>query len=113
MTITLTQATLTDFPTVEKMVPFYIYDVSRYCGWPFEGKEEGENIGYHHQRLLDNVRRYFNEAGRYPFLIKVDGELAGFVLIKKGCWTPNIDWYIGEFFILARFQGVKVQERNR
>lgn len=41
----------------------------------------------------------------YGFLVKVDGELAGFALINKVGSTPDVDWNLGEFFIVSKFQG--------
>ena len=52
-----------------------------------------------------NLSRYWKEPNRHPFLIKVDNELAGFVLINKVGSTPDVDWNIGEFFIVSKFQG--------
>lgn len=37
--------------------------------------------------------------------IAVDNELAGFVLIHKIGTTKDIDWTLGEFFVVAKFQG--------
>jgi len=42
---------------------------------------------------------------RMHFLVKVDDKLAGFVLINKVGSTPEVDWNIGEFFIVFKFQG--------
>lgn len=35
----------------------------------------------------------------------MDEELAGFALINKTGSTPSIEWNMGEFFIVAKFQG--------
>jgi predicted acetyltransferase len=45
---------------------------------------------------------YWSEPGRYPFLIKMDGKLAGFVLVKRGSefsGDPTV-WDIAEFCVL-------------
>ena len=78
---------------------------------------------------------YWQESNRYPFLVKVDDTLAGFVLVKKGSEVSgdkNV-WDVAEFFIVrgyrrhgigmrvahevwSRFPGrweVRVTERNR
>lgn len=52
-----------------------------------------------------DVKPYFEEKDHYAFLVKVGDELAGFVLIHKGGTNPNSDWSMGEFFIVAKFQG--------
>jgi predicted acetyltransferase len=97
----LVPATRVDYPIIQNMGRFYEYEMSRYCGWPWEG----EDSGYPSLCLVANFKKYFEEENRYPFLIKVDNELAGFVLINKVGTTKDIDWNMGEFFILAKFQG--------
>ena len=78
---------------------------------------------------------YWQESNRYPFLVKVDDTLAGFVLVKKGSEVSGDEnvWDVAEFFIVrgyrrhgigmrvahevwSRFPGrweVRVTERNR
>ncbi len=99
MRIELVAATGQDQETVRNLGRFYTYDMSRYCGF-LPGWETPEN------GLFEDRDRtsYWEEAGRYPFLIRVDGELAGFALINKIGTTPAIDWHIGEFFVIAKFQ---------
>jgi len=41
----------------------------------------------------------------------VDNELAGFVLVNKAGSTANVDWNIGEFFIISKFQGKGIGHR--
>jgi predicted acetyltransferase len=53
---------------------------------------------------------YWNEEGRFPFLVKVDGCLAGVVLVAKGSRIredPHV-WDMAEFFIVrgCRRQGI-------
>lgn len=45
---------------------------------------------------------YWSESARHPFLIWVDGKLAGFVLIKKGSEVSDAAqvWDMAEFFVL-------------
>jgi predicted acetyltransferase len=45
---------------------------------------------------------YWSDPSRHPFLIKMDGKLAGFVLVKRGSELsddPTV-WEIAEFFVL-------------
>jgi predicted acetyltransferase len=49
---------------------------------------------------------YWQEEGRHPFLVTVDGHLAGFVLIARGSRIsedPNV-WDVAEFFIVRRYR---------
>jgi predicted acetyltransferase len=94
-------ATIRDYPTIQNMARFYLYDISRSCGsiskeWamPADGLYE-----------CDDFKSYFEDISRKAYLIKVDNELAGFVLLNK-VGTNNItQWNMGEFFIIAKFQG--------
>lgn len=93
-------ATLADYPTIQNMARFYVYDMSRECGlnstdWacPDDGLYE-----------CFDFKHYFTDSDRQAYLIKVNKELAGFVLIYQTGEQPNIQWNMGEFFILARVQ---------
>src|SRR5580658_3531125 len=45
---------------------------------------------------------YWSEPGRYPFLVKMDGKLAGLVLVKRGSEVSGnlAVWDMAEFFVL-------------
>lgn len=49
---------------------------------------------------------YWSEADRYPFLINVDGKLAGFVLMKRGSEVSGNEkvWDMAEFFVLRGYR---------
>ena len=49
---------------------------------------------------------YWQEPGRFPFLVKVDGQLAGFVLVKRGpqFTSSAIVWDIVEFFVARGYR---------
>jgi predicted acetyltransferase len=80
---------------IQNMARFYVYEMSGYCGWeiPEDGLYE-----------CNDLKRYFQEPDRFPFFIKVNEELAGFALINKVGTDNNVDWNMGEFFIIAKFQ---------
>ena len=92
---TLIPATLKDYPIIQNMARFYVYDRSKYMGW--ECPETGlyECIDFKH---------YFETSGEHAYLIRVNNELAGFVLLDKMQLTAPCDWNMGEFFIVAKFQ---------
>jgi len=56
---------------------------------------------------------YWTEPGRYPFLIRVDGDLAGLVLVKRGSGISGAEvvWDMAEFFVVrgCRRRGVGTQ----
>lgn len=101
MKINIEPATKEQMPVIQNMARFYAYDLSKSCGfyqlydWSFP--ENGLYEG------LD-IRKYW-QPNYYPFLIRVDDELAGFALINKIGSEPGIDWNMGEFYIVGKFQG--------
>jgi predicted acetyltransferase len=81
---------------LERLLQLCIHDYSE-----FESIKIGSE-GIFHYRWLDF---YFSEPSRHPFFIHVDGELAGFVLIREGCGKQEWAYQIAEFFILRTFRG--------
>ena len=95
----LVSATLVDYPVIQNLARFYVYDRTAFMGW--ECPEDGlfECIDFKH---------YFENPDEKAFLIGVQGEIAGFVLLDKMQLLEPVDWNMGEFFILAKFQGKNV-----
>ena len=54
--------------------------------------------------------RYWTEAERYPFISQVDGNLAGFALVRRGSCFPHPSgqnvkgMIIAEFFVMKKFR---------
>ncbi len=48
---------------------------------------------------------YWREPGRHPFLVRVDGKLAGLVLVKRGSEVSGDEavWDVAEFFVLRGY----------
>jgi len=106
MHITLCKATKEDKSTIQNLGRFYVYEMSRYCGFLPTWKTPPNGLF----ECID-LSSYTEKPGRHAFLIKVDGELAGFVLINKVGSSPDVDWNIGEFFVISKFQGRGVGHR--
>lgn len=103
----LIPATLADYPVIQNMARFYVYDISRSCGFtshewacPKDGMYE-----------CFDFKIYFTEENRRAFLIKVDEELAGFALLHKQFKDEKFYWEMGEFFIFGKFQGKGIGEK--
>ena len=100
MKIDLIAATKQDKETIQNLGRFYVYEMSRYCGFlpgwetPSSGLFECKDFSF-----------YWKESNHYPFLIKVDDEIAGFALVNKKGTTSDVDWDMGEFFVISKFQG--------
>lgn len=77
--------------------------MSRYCGflsddWKMPGNGLYESYDF---------KSYFVDPSKKAFLIKIGDELAGFALIIQTENSPE-KWHMGEFFVLAKFQGTGV-----
>ncbi len=80
-------------PILANLLELYAYDFTE-----FRSLEIGEDgrFGYPPLPL------YWSEPHRHPFLVKVDGKLAGLVLVKKGSEVsghPAV-WDMAEFFVI-------------
>ena len=84
-------------PILANMLELYIQDFSELVDLKLA--EDGR-FGYKHLSL------YWKESNRYPFLIKANGHLAGFVFVRKCSEVSNdadvLD--IAEFFIVRGFR---------
>jgi predicted acetyltransferase len=90
----LVPATAAQAPILANLLELYSHDFSE-----FIDLELGEDGRYGYPRLP----LYFTDPNRHPFLIHVDGHLAGFVLVKRGSADPNT-WDMAEFFIVRRYR---------
>ena len=86
---------------IQNLARFYVYDLSEYQNrkCPEDGLFEDEDY-----------IRFWKKPGHYPYLIKCQDEIAGFVLVEKGGSSPDIDYHIAEFFIVRKFrrQGISM-----
>lgn len=98
--ITLNHATIDDYPIIQNMARFYVYEMSRYCG-DIPGWELPEDGLYE----SFDFKNYFTDETRKAFLIKVGKEIAGFVLINQAGLHRNSDWNIAELFYWRNFKG--------
>lgn len=93
--IAIIPATVGEHPVIQNMARFYVYDLAKDCGWPIEADGLYESFDF---------KPYFIDQDKEAFLIKINDELAGFVLLDKKGTTSNLDWNMGEFFIISKFQ---------
>ena len=101
MTVTLDPIRIEQKSVLMQMMELNSYDFSEFTG------EDISEYGYYGYAHIDD---YWNEAGRYPFFIRVDGKLAGLVLIRSCCEYTDLPrpHCIAEFFVLRKYrrQGV-------
>lgn len=84
-----------------QMMELYSYDFSEFSD------DDINEYGYFGYPRIDD---YWNQEGRYPFFIRVDGKLAGLVLVRSCCEHNNLTnpHNIAEFFVMKKYrkQGV-------
>src|SRR5436305_10419117 len=90
-------ATLQDAPLLANLLQLYIYDLSE----AFPNVELGADGRYSYEKLP----LYWSESERrFPFLIRFEGRVVGFVLVTRG--SPASDdpevFDIAEFFVHRR-----------
>ena len=97
-------ATAEQQPVLANLLELYAHDFSE-----FYDLHVGADGRFGYRRLP----LYWTEAHRYPFLVKMDGELAGFVLVKRGSEVSGDQtvWDMAEFFVLrgCRRRGIGTQ----
>lgn len=103
----LTHANLSDYPTIQNLARFYVYEMSRECGlnskdWAIPNNGLYESFDF---------KNYFIEPHRKAYLIHIDDEIAGFVLIYQTNESKEPLWHIGEFFVIARFQKHRIGQQ--
>ncbi len=87
-----------DKSLLARLMELYFYELSDYT----DADVNAHGLyGYAH---LDD---YWNQPGRFPYLIRVDGQIAGFALVCPYCeYIRGADARsIGEFFVLRRYRG--------
>jgi predicted acetyltransferase len=90
--IDLVRATAADQQRLANLMELYIHDFSEILG--LTPGDDGR-FGY-------PLAPYWNEAGRFPFLIRADARLAGFALVSVGSQVtgdPKV-FDVAEFFVV-------------
>lgn len=101
MTTTIHEAIVADKPILRNLMQLYRHDFSIYDG------SDVDTHGLYDYKYLD---LYWIEATRYPYLVRVEGQIAGLVLLRQGCYnfkTSDEDadlLSIAEFFVLRKYR---------
>ncbi len=98
--IEIIAATISDYLLIQNMARFYVYDASRVCGFISQEWTISADGLY----ASSDFKHYITDPDRHAYLVKVDGEIAGFVLLHQSGKSFETNWCMGEFFILAKFQ---------
>jgi predicted acetyltransferase len=99
--IALDPAATEERAVLDNLMQLYVYDWSEVL--PLDVGDRGRFADY----PLDP---YFRDDWRHPFLVRVDGKLAGFALVSARSWLTGAAgvFDMAEFFVLRRYrrQGV-------
>jgi len=102
----LYEATLADYATIENMWRYYVYDMGRYCGF-IKGWECPIDLSF----VPDDLTHYFLDQAKQVYLVKVGGQLAGFVFLKKCVVSSSVEWRVCEFFIAGKYQSIGIGQQ--
>jgi len=84
-------------PVIKQLLELYTYEMTDLAD--FDIHDNGY-FGY------DDLPLYWQDHNKYPYLVWVKKNLAGFVLIQKGSPVENDPevWDVAEFFIMRKFR---------
>ncbi|HZN52898.1 MAG TPA: GNAT family N-acetyltransferase, partial [Methylomirabilota bacterium] len=95
MKIELRQARSHEFPILERLMQLYLYDFAAIDDWPIADDGRYGNAA--------TIESFWNDPQMSSFFVRVDGVLAGFVLVRDGAYFAGEGTRdISEFFILRR-----------
>ncbi|OGT38700.1 MAG: GNAT family N-acetyltransferase [Gammaproteobacteria bacterium RIFCSPHIGHO2_12_FULL_37_14] len=97
--IKLIPATLEEYPVIQNMGRFYVYDMSEYLG-----SEEGWEIPENGLYECIDFKKYWEDKSNFPFVVKYKNEIVGFVMVDKKGSAAEIDFNMAQFFVLRKFK---------
>lgn len=101
MNVELLPADVDDKPVIANLLQLYLYDFSEFTGWA---------INEHGLFTYPWLDHYWKDSDRAPFLLRVDGELAGFALVHTSETNGRRVHHLAEFLVLRKFRRMGVGE---
>ncbi len=85
-------------PILANLLELYAHDFSEFLHLDLEADGKFNSF--------PGLTDYWNEPGHHPFLLKVDGNLAGLALVKRGSEFSGRSevWDMAEFFVLRAYR---------
>src|SRR2546422_6389244 len=104
MNVEVREARRDDTPVLRRLMQLYIYDLGTIDGW---------DIGDDGLYGIDaRIESFWTDPNRRSFLVRVDGTLAGFALIRDGAhFAGDGTREVSEFFVLRRYRRRGAGER--
>lgn len=99
MDIVIQEVPIEQKSVLRNLMELYIYDFTEF------GPYDVDSHGLYGYKYLDH---YWTEEGRHPFIVYVDGKIAGFVLVRRSFedYLNDYAYSISEFFIMKRYRGL-------
>ena len=95
MTVEVIEALPCDKSVVQQLLELYLYDFSEFAGYDLD---QHGRFGYPY---LDH---YWTDADREAFLVRVDGQLAGLVMVRERELQGATGHSVAEFFVLRKYR---------
>ncbi len=110
--IELVEATDADRPIIENLAQLYQYDFSEMSRRDLEHGHHGnvKEDGLFHNIDFD---RYYANPEHYEYIVRVDGYVAGFVLVLPARAFRDRQetvWHVAEFFVMRKYRRLGVGE---
>lgn len=104
--VELVLAVAADVPVLRRLMQLYLYDLAtllhtlvREPAWPWDIAPDGTYGD------AARIESFWTDPARERYLLRADGVLAGFALVRRGSvWSGPEAWEMSEFFVLGRFR---------
>lgn len=97
MNMYLEKAGLEQKQMLGNLYSLYLHDLTAYS----DGLQIGEDGIFE----FDSFELIWRREGVTPYIIRVEDQLAGFILILEAPFTKKVDKVVNDFFILNSFRG--------
>ncbi|MGB0385264.1 MAG: GNAT family N-acetyltransferase [Ardenticatenaceae bacterium] len=94
---------LTDKKVLQNLMTMYFHDLSEFTG------DDVNPHGQYDYRYLDH---YWTEEGRHPFFLKVNGQFAGFALVREIGQADQRIYSMAEFFVMRKYRGQGIAKQS-
>lgn len=97
MNLEIIKVVKVDKSVLRQLMELYLYDFSEY---------DQADVDEHGLFGYDHLDAYWTEEDRYPYFIRVDGKLAGFVLVSQHTEVveAGTGYSISEFFVMKKYR---------
>jgi len=101
MQIEVLPATTEQQPVLATLLELYAHDFTEFSDL---------KIGVDGRFGYEPLPLYWKESNRFPFLVRANGDLAGFVLVQQGSQVSGAGeiWDVAEFFVLRGYRRHRV-----